>query len=413
MLKQFFKNEYFEPRFEQTQSGGSRYTFYIGRNMNIYLDNSASTPLDKHVQKTLASSGSQLPGNPSSMHYAGRKSKVLIEDTRHLMAEKLSCAAKEISFTSGGTESNNWALIGAAMANRDKGNHLIVSAAEHPSVLQSARFLEKNGFEIDYIQPDHGGNISIDYIKPLIKKETILISLMYVNNETGAIFPAHEIAAWCQKQAVLFHCDAVQAFGKLPFSLVELPVDLLTVSAHKVYGPAGTGALFIRNGTPIVPLIRGGGQESGRRAGTENGLGIAGLGAALEILDESFAFYETAQQLRDTFENRIQSAFSNAQIIGKETPRLPYISLIAFPGISNESLLMALDMAGIAASAGSACSSGSLRRSHVLEAMDLADEIMDGAVRFSYGKFTTIDEINRAADIVIDLVNRLNGSAKA
>ena len=375
--------------------------------MNIYLDNSASTPMDKAVKKVLTSWNNQHSGNPSSMHHAGRKAKIIIENTRRLLAQRLSCSAKEITFTSGGTESNNWALIGTALANRKKGNHLILSAMEHPSVLQSARFLEKNGFEVDYIQPDSGGNISPEKIQPLIRKETLLLSVMFVNNETGVCLPVYEVADLCRRHNLLFHCDAVQAFGKIPFSLRDFPADLLTVSAHKIYGPAGVGALFVRSGISIDPFVWGGGQEAGRRAGTENAIGIAGLGAAMEFLDESFAFYETAQKLRDRFEDRIQSTFSKVKIIGKESPRLPYISLISFPGISNESLLMAMDMDGIAASAGSACSSGSIRRSHVLESMNLPEKVIDGAVRFSYGKFTTMDEINRAADKTIALVNRM------
>ncbi len=374
--------------------------------MKIYLDNSASTPLDENVKKALTSWSAQALGNPSSMHDAGRKSKSVIENVRHLAAEKLACAAKEIVFTSGGTESNNGAVIGAARANREKGNHLIVSAVEHPSVLQSARFLEKNGFEVDYIQPNSDGNIAIENIESLIRKETILISVMFVNNETGVIMPVREIGALCRKHHILFHCDAVQAFGKFPFSLADFPADLLSVSAHKIYGPAGIGALFIRSGTNIDPFMWGGAQESNRRAGTENSLGIAGFGAALEVLDESLAFWEKARQLQKIFEIQIKSALPDCVIIGKKSSRLPYISLLSFPGISNDSLLMALDMAGIAASAGSACSSGSIRRSHVLEAMNLPEKVMDGAVRFSFGKLTTRDEVNRAAEKIIELVKR-------
>lgn len=386
---------------------------FRGITMHIYLDNSATTPLDTRVKKTLDEQSDRLFGNPSSMHFAGRKSRVAIEDVRQLLAERLSCAAKEIAFTSGGTESNNWAIIGTALANRKKGKHLIVSAVEHPSVLQSARFLERNGFEVDYIQANADGNISLKDITPFIRKETLLISLMFVNNETGLLFPVEAIGAFCREHNILFHCDAVQAFGKIPFSLTELPVDLLSVSAHKIYGPAGVGALFIRSGTNINPFVLGGGQESGRRAGTENSLGITGFGAALEAIDESIVFFEKARQLQNTFETRIKAALPEALIIGQKSRRLPYISLLSFPGISNESLLMALDMAGVAASAGSACSSGSIRRSHVLEAMDLAEEIMDGAVRFSYGKFTTMEEIERAAEIVIRLVKQLSAALKA
>ena len=329
----------------------------------IYFDNAATTRLDPLVLKAMLPYFTETYGNPSSIHYAGRKSKSIIEEVRHLTAEKLSCAAKEIAFTSGGTEANNWALIGAARANLNKGNHLIVSATEHPSILQSASFLEKNGFEVDFIQPNSDGNIAIENIEPLIRKETILISVMFVNNETGLILPVQEIGALCRKYHILFHCDAVQAFGKLPFSLADFPVDLLTVSAHKIYGPAGIGALFIRSGTQIDPLLWGGAQESNRRAGTENSFGIAGFGAALELLGESLAFQKQARQLQDTFENQIKSALADCTVIGEQTSRLPYISLLSFPGISNDSLLMALDMAGIAASAGSACSSGSIRRS--------------------------------------------------
>jgi len=375
--------------------------------MNIYLDNSASTPLDTRVTKAMFEWSEQHLGNPSSIHSAGRKTKNKIEQVRDLLARKLSCSSKEITFTSGGTESNNLALIGSALANRFKGNHLILSATEHPSVLNSTRFLTQNGFEIDFVKPDSNGTIQLENIESLFREATILVSVMYVNNETGAIFPVQEIAELCCNNHILYHCDGVQAFGKIPFSVQDIPVDLLSISAHKIYGPAGMGALFIRSNTIIEPLLLGGGQESNRRAGTENVQGIVGFGMALKILNESLEFAEKVQKLKDAFETQIRKEVPDTIILAEQTQRSPYISLLSFPGISNDTLLMALDMAGIAASAGSACSSGSIARSHVLEAMNLPEDVIDSAVRFSFSKYTTTEEISVAIEKLKQIVNEL------
>ncbi len=254
--------------------------------MNIYFDNSATTPLDPLARKAMTDWMDKPTGNASSVHFAGRPAKYKIEEARTRLAEILSCQPKELTFTSGGTESNNMALVGAALANRDRGNHLIVSAVEHPSVLKSAKYLGQNGFLVNYLKPDKSGMITAEQIEPLITAETILISVMFINNETGVIQPVEEIARLSNEYDVLFHCDAVQAFGKVPFSMREFEADLVTISAHKIHGPSAVGALFVREGTPLSPIHFGGGQEANRRPGTENVVGVVGFNAVLESLNQ-------------------------------------------------------------------------------------------------------------------------------
>jgi len=375
--------------------------------MHIYLDNGATTALDPLARKAMTDWLEEPAGNASSIHFAGRPSKHKIEDTRTHLSEILNCQPKEITFTSGGTESNNMALIGAALANKDRGNHIIISAMEHPSVLQSAKYIEQKGFRVDYVKPDTSGLITAEDIEPLISTETILVSVMFINNETGVIQPVEEIAQLCRDRNVLFHCDAVQAFGKVPLNMQDLKADLIAISAHKTHGPSAVGALFVRGGTALSAIHFGGGQEANRRPGTENVVGIVGFNAVLETLNQHLMTVEQVDELQILFEDLLQQEIPDCQIIAVDAPRSPFISQIAFPGISNDTLLMALDMEGIAASVGSACSSGSINRSHVLEAMDLPDKIIDSALRFSFSRYTSKDEVEQAANKIIKVVSRL------
>jgi cysteine desulfurase len=377
--------------------------------MKVYLDYSATTPLAPEVKQALHTFLEETFGNPSSPHRFGQRAKIVLEETRDLLAARLQCLPREIVFTSGGTESNNLALIGAATANRSQGNHLIISALEHASVLASARTLEKSGFDITWLESDSGGVIAAGAVEAQLRPSTILVSVMHVNNETGVINPVKEIAELCRDRGILYHIDAVQAFGKIPVSLADIPAALASLSAHKIYAPKGVGALFIRQGAAFDAILHGGPQEANRRPGTENMPGIAGFGAALHLPDNSIAEAERILGLQKYFEHRLMEWIPDCQIIGWNSPRSPYISNISFPGLSNESLLLNLDLAGIAASAGAACSSGSLRQAHVLKAMRLPDHVINGAVRFSFGRFTTMAEIDYTLSALKEIWQRLAG----
>ncbi len=375
--------------------------------VSIYLDYSATTPPDDRVRQAMQTFLREAWGNPSSIHEYGRRAKAVVEEVRLLLSQRLGCQPAELTFTSGGTEANNLAVIGAALARQKQGRHILVSSMEHPSVAKAVFHLQTLGFEVDTFHPAQPEANLLSELQSRIRKDTILLSMMYVNNETGIIFPAEAVGTLCRKWKIIFHCDAVQAFGKFPFSLKMFPVDLLTVSAHKVYGPMGVGALFIRKGVQVQPLTLGGGQEAARRSGTENGPGIAGFGAALENLDESLTFYSTAQMLQHRLESRLQNKVPSVRIIGKEFSRLPYISTLAFPGTQNETLLIQLDMSGVIASAGPACSSGSVQTSPVLQAMGLPEELANSTLRFSLGKYTTDVEIDETINRIIPFVTSL------
>ncbi len=361
---------------------------------SVYLDYAATTPLSPAAGKAMLQWSTEYFGNPSSLHAFGRKAKIKLEETRDRLALILRARSSEIVFTGGGTESNNLALIGAATANKEKGRRILVGRTEHPSVIETAKHLQQTGFEIRWLKADAHGRITEAEIMEELNKDTILISVMHVNNETGIVNPVEKIAKICQRRQILFHCDAVQSFGKLSLDVNKVPVDLLTVSAHKIYGPKGVGALYVRSKTPFSPLIHGGGQEARRRAGTENMPGIAGLYEALSLLPADDSEYLHIKKLRDYFEEELKRRFPICRIIGQETERSPHISQVAFVGLPNDSLLMQLDLAGIAVSVGSACSSGSITHSRTLQAMGLMQEIIDSAVRFSYGRHTTHEELD-------------------
>ncbi len=375
--------------------------------MEVYLDYSATTPVEKIVLNAMLEWTKSNWGNPSSIHRFGQAAKIKLEESRDLIAARLGCMSKEIIFTSGGTEANNMALIGAARAVKSKGRHIIISAVEHPSVIESVKVLEREGFEITFVPPGKSDAVEAENIFQFLTDSTILVSVMYVNNETGIINQVDKIADLCQEKNIMFHTDAVQAFGKIPFSLKNLKADFLTISAHKIYGPKGIGALFARSGAMIDSISFGGGQEANRRAGTENMTGIAGFGEAVKLLEHAEDDAKKALDLRTYFETELRRRIDNCYIVGETSDRSPYICNIAFKGIANESFLLNLDMAGIAASVGSACSSGSIRQSHVLEAMSLPADILNSALRFSFGMFTTKEEIDYTLDKIEEISLRL------
>jgi cysteine desulfurase len=370
----------------------------------IYLDYAATTPLAEEVNEVMYAFGQTDTGNPSSPHRFGQQAKIALEEARDILAEKLNCKSKEVIFTSGGTESNNTAIIGTLNSLDSNGRHIIISAVEHPSVLETANYLKSNGYEVSLVQPDQLGKIPPDDFKKTIRPDTVLASIMYVNNETGIIHDITTIAVICREYNIILHCDAVQALGKMPLDFSALNVDLFTISAHKIHGPKGIGALIIKEGTPFSGIHFGGGQEANRRPGTENLLGIIGFAEAIKLLDKNEAEIEHVRKLQNYFESKIKQEIPTAVIIGANINRSSFISAIAFPGINNESMLLNLDLAGIAVSVGSACSSGSIKQSHVLKAMALPDEIINSTIRFSYGRYTIPEEL----DITIETIKQIS-----
>jgi len=370
----------------------------IGRKMQrIYLDNAATTPPSSGVVRVMAKIQRKYFGNPSSQHQFGREAKMVLEETREQLAKAIGATGAEITFTGGGTEANNWALKGSLLPQQPSSKHIIVSAIEHPSVLKSAEFLSQMGTAVTYLKPDSNGVIHPRAVEEAIRENTVMVSVQYVNNETGVVQPIEAIGEVCRKNEVVFHCDAVQALNKLPIDLQTLPVDLMSFSAHKIHGPKGVGALYIRRRIRLEPMLNGGGQEAARRAGTENIAGIAGFGEALKQSEVHDRAQRTAT-LQEFFEQEIKHIFPRAVIVGKNAVRSPYISQIAFPGLNNQNLLIQLDLAGIAVSVGSACSSGSIQSSHVLRAMQLPDEIVHSALRFSFSYKTSKNQIKQVLE---------------
>ncbi len=366
----------------------------------IYLDHAATTPIDPSVLSVMGEINRSCFANPSSIHSSGQKSKVLIEKSRKTVAHSIGAKAGEIVFTSGGTEANNLSLIGAARANRDKGNHIITSKIEHPSILEACKYLSENGFRISYIDVDSTGLLDLSQLEKFICKETILISMMMVNNETGCLLPIKDIGQILKDKQIIFHSDVVQAFDKIDITVNELNIDLLSLSSHKVYGPKGCGALFIRQGTKIESILYGGSQETSRRPGTENLLAIAGFAEAVNRMQYHKNKRKTIRLLGDLFEEKLTNTFPNLEINGEEVPRAPGYSNIYFPFMPGDSLLMNLDLHDIAVSTGSACSSGSQKPSHVLQAMGFDHERINNSVRFSLGRDTTEEEISETIDVL-------------
>jgi len=359
----------------------------------IYLDYSATTPMAPEVFEAMRPYFTEHFGNASSIHGFGREAKVAVDDAREKLASALGALPQEIAFTSGGTEAANLAIFGVARTFAEP-RHLVTSRVEHPCVLNSCKELEKSGWQVTYIEPDATGMISVDAVRAAIRPETALISIMQANNEVGTINPIAEMAQLAAERKILFHTDAVQAFGKLPIDVRQIPVSLLSLSGHKIYGPKGMGALFVRRGVKLQPLLFGGHQERERRAGTENVAGIVGLGRAAELMmAEQKAEVERLCALSEHFQQQVRKIFPKVTLNGNPESRLPAVLNLSFLGFESTALVMSLDLQGIAVSNGSACSSGSVEVSHVLRAMKISRERAVSALRFSFGKYTTEAEV--------------------
>lgn len=374
---------------------------------NVYLDNSATTKMDERVLEEMLPYLKEDYGNASSLYSLGRKSKKAIEDSREKVATILNCRSDEIYFTSGGSESDNTAIKGIARANRKKGNHIITSKIEHLAVLDTCKELEKEGFDVTYLDVDNKGKVNIEELKKAIRKDTILISIMYANNEIGTIQDISEIGRIARENNVYFHTDAVQAVGNLDIDVQAQNIDSLSLSGHKFYGPKGIGVLYVRKNVKFNKFIAGGHQERNKRAGTENVANIVGLSKALEIsYNELKEHREKILYLRNYYEEKVKKNIDNIIINGDEKNRLPGNSNISFIGVNGQDLLLNLDMIGICVSSGSACTSGSIDASHVLIALGVKEEVAKSSIRVSIGKYNTKEEIDYLVENLIEIVKR-------
>ncbi len=379
---------------------------------SIYLDHAASTPVHPEVAKVMLNIMTEQYGNASSVHHFGRSAKKIVSGARDTIAAFLGCSPEEWVFTSGGTESDNLAIFGAATAAvaSGKGKHIVTTAIEHHAVLNTCEELEKEGFTVTYLPVDATGRVSLADVEAALQEDTILISVMYANNEVGTIQPIREIGQLAAERGILFHVDAVQVLGLVPLSLHELPVDYMSFTAHKINGPQGIGGLYIRRGAPLHPRQHGGLQERGRRAGTESLAGVAGFAKAVELAVQGLgARNEKALELRNMLLQELDSLIGRESytINGNATYFLPSILNVSIPGARTDVLLMNLDMEGIAAASGSACTSGSLEISHVLQAMKLSENLLESAVRFSTGLGNTSEEIEYVARKIETILKRL------
>lgn len=374
----------------------------------IYADHSATTPLRKEAFEAMLPYLTDFYGNPSSIYSIARDTKRAVEQARKQVADALHCKEQEVFFTSGGSEADNWAILGAAYAKQNKKKHIITSAIEHHAVLHTCQYLETQGFRVSYIPVNQDGIIDLDQLKAAICEETFLITVMMANNEIGTIQPIEEIGKIAREKKILFHTDAVQAIGHIPVDFSALPIDLLSLSAHKFGGPKGVGCLLARQGVKINNLIHGGGQENGRRAGTENTAGIIGLATALKIaVEQQPANAERLLTLRNNLIDQVLSTIPYTRLNGDRTQRLPGNANFSFSYIEGESLLLMLDLKGIAASSGSACTSGSLDPSHVLLAIGLPHEIAHGSLRISLGEEHTQQDIDTIVSALQEVLPKL------
>ena len=377
---------------------------------HVYLDHNATTPVLPEILAVLHRYYDQDFGNPSSVHRYGRAVRVAVDDARDQVAHLLGAPASSIFFSSGGTEANNTILKGVAAAYNDRGRHLVTSAIEHPCVLDTCTYLAQQGYTITYVPVGPAGVVDPEAVRAALTDETILVSIMHANNEVGTLQPVAEIAKIVRQHGALMHTDAVQSFGKLPLRVEALGVDFLTFSGHKLYAPKGIGGWYARPGVSFPPLIHGGHQERGMRSGTENVAGIAALGKACDLAGGDMApEAERQQQLRHRLEQGIVATIPEVRLQGATAARLPNTSNIAFAHVEGESLLMSLDLHGVGISTGSACSSGSLEPSHVLQAMRVPDEYLHGALRFSLGRSTSVEDI----DYVLAILPRIVEQARA
>ena len=378
----------------------------------IYLDNAATTCLDDRLLEVMLPLFNKQFGNSSSLHSYGVEAKNVLDRAHEQLAGFIGASPEELIFTSGGTESNNFAIKGIAFANRHKGNHIIVSSIEHDCILNSCKWLEEQGFYITYLPVDHNGIVDLDFLERAINPKTILVSVMFANNEIGTIEPIDEIGRICRAKNVLFHCDACQSFGKVPVNVVQSNIGLLTINSHKIYGPKGVGALYVRKGISIMPLLHGGGQEHGLRSATENIPGIAGFAKAAELcMDEMAEETIRLNQLRKKFTDFLFDEFGNAYINGHDKQQLPGHVNFSFHGLEGETirLLLLLDELGIAVSAGSTCSSNhGSNASHVLQAIGLNPFEARGGIRVSLGRFTSETDIDYCLSALKQSVPELN-----
>lgn len=374
----------------------------------VYLDHSATTPVRREVAEQVVQFMIMKYGNPSSVHSFGREAKMALDQAREQVAWAINAAPQSIVFTSGGTEADNLAVTGVAQAYQDKGRHIITSSIEHHAVLDSCQRLEKEGFQVTYLPVDNKGFVSLEDVKNAINDGTILISIMHANNEMGTIQPIEEIGSLARERGIIFHSDCVQSLGKIPVDVEALKVDIISGSGHKIYAPKGTGFIYIRPGTRIKPLVYGGGQERNYRPGTENLPGIVGLGLALELAVKDIP-KETPRisKLRDMLIEGLQKQITDIKLNGDLTNRVPNNVNISIQGVEGESLLLALDMKGIGASSGSACSAGSINPSHVLLAMGLPPEHAQTSIRMTLGRDNTPEDIEYVLDTLPSIVEKL------
>lgn len=370
----------------------------------IYLDNAATTPMDPRVEEVMAPYARDVFANPSSLHSAGRRARNSMDEARDRIADRLNVASREILFTSGATEANNLAIKGVARMLKDRGNHIITSAIEHPSVLESVRALAKEGFETTELLPDEFGRIQPEQVVEALRPDTILVSIMYANNEVGTIQPVAKIGKQCQKRGILFHTDAVQAAVELDLEVKRLHIDLMSISSHKLYGPKGVGCLYFREGLHLTPILHGGAQEAERRAGTENVAGVVGFSHALPLSDAEGI--QKVRALRDRLLEGIRG-IPGSKLYGDPEHRLSGHLSVGFEGVRAESLLMALDLKGIAVSTGSACSAGAIQPSHVLTAMGFSRDEAREVIRLTIGRFNTPEDIETTLEVLGELVPHL------
>src|SRR5579884_3635716 len=374
----------------------------------IYLDHAATTPVDPRVIEAMLPFYTDKFGNASAIYSLARESRRALEGARETVAQVLNAQPREIVFTACGTESDNAALKGVAEANQDRGNHIITTAIEHEAILETCKYLEKRGFRVTYLPVDEQGTVDLVALEKALTDDTILVSVMMANNEVGTIQPLAEIAELIKGRGIYFHTDAVQAGGSLDVDVDKLGVDMLSLSGHKFYAPKGVGVLYVRQGTPLLPQLQGGGQERNRRAGTENVPYIVGLATALQLATEELpSTTARLRALRDRLIRGVLERVPGAHLTGHPTARLPNSASFVFEGVEGEALLLALDQVGICASTGSACTSGSLEASHVLKAMGLPVDLAQGSLRLTLGKGTDADQIDRTLEALPAVVERL------
>ena len=370
----------------------------------IYLDHCATTPLDPEVMAAMMKYFGNVYGNPGSAHAFGREAREAVDNARCQVAALLGADPTEIVFTGGGTEADNLAVLGIAATGRGGKNHIVTSSIEHPAVLNACRYVETKGCNVTYLPVDDQGRVDPAAVEKAATDKTLLISIMHGNNETGVMEPLQAIGAVARAKGITLHTDAVQTVGKIPFDIQDVPVDCLSLAGHKLYGPKGVGALYVRRGTKINGISFGGGQEGGLRAGTENVPGIVGLGKACEIALRDMAVnMEHTRRLRDRLEQALKRCVPDIRVHAADAERLPHVLCVSFSGISGQDLVRALDDEGIAVSAGAACHAGEFHISHVLEAMHVPPADAVGTIRFSTGKGNTEGDVDRAADAVVRL----------